>query len=146
MPWNDEVRADVEEELAWDPKVDANTIAVSAADGHITLRGTVGSLREKLEAQKVAARIFGVVAVNNELRVRLLDEEVRNDAELRADVLQALMLDPSVPPTVDVKVEEGIVTLLGKADWQFQRYEAERVATNIAGALEVLNGIEVAHA
>lgn len=69
MPWNDEMREDVEEELAWDPNVDAKSIAVSAVDGHVTLRGTVGSVREKLEAQKVAAAVFGVVAVKDELQV-----------------------------------------------------------------------------
>jgi len=40
--------ADVSDELFWDPKVDNTAIAVSADDGTITLRGTVGSLREKL--------------------------------------------------------------------------------------------------
>jgi osmotically-inducible protein OsmY len=145
MPWNDDVRADVEEALAWDPKVDANTIAVSAADGHITLRGTVGSVREKLEAKKAAAGVFGVDAVKDEVQVRLLDDQRRTDAELRADVLQALMLDSAVPATVDARVEEGIVTLLGKVDWQYQREEAERVAANIVDALGVLNGIELTH-
>jgi osmotically-inducible protein OsmY len=70
MPWNDEVRADVEEALAWDAKLADDTIAVSVDDGHVTLRGTVGSMREKLEAKNVAADVFGVVAVKDELQVR----------------------------------------------------------------------------
>jgi osmotically-inducible protein OsmY len=43
--------SDVNDELFWDPKVDNTPIAVSADDGRITLRGTVGSLREKREAK-----------------------------------------------------------------------------------------------
>jgi osmotically-inducible protein OsmY len=70
MPWNAEVRADVEEALAWDAELADDTIAVSADDGHVTLRGTVGSMREKLEAKNVAAGVFGVVAVKDELQVR----------------------------------------------------------------------------
>ena len=44
--------ADVSDELFWDPKVDSAAIAVSASDGTVTLRGTVGSLREKREARE----------------------------------------------------------------------------------------------
>ena len=67
----------------------------------------------------------------------------RADAELRGDVLQALMLDSLVPKTVDAKVEDGFVTLTGTADWQYQRDEAEFVASNIVGALDVFDEIEL---
>lgn len=145
MPANDDMLSDVNEELLWDPKVDSRAIAVSAEDGKVTLRGTVGSLREKREATKIAARVFGVVAVDNELQVRLLDEAKRSDAQLRKDVLQALMLDSLVPPTVDAKVDQGFVTLSGTAEWQFQRDEADRIASNIVGTLDVLDEITVVH-
>jgi osmotically-inducible protein OsmY len=47
------LQRNVVEELLWDPKVDTDSIAVSADDhGKVTLRGTVGSLRQKREAQK----------------------------------------------------------------------------------------------
>ena len=38
----------------WDPKLDSQAIAVSADDGAVTLRGTVGSFREKREAGKAS--------------------------------------------------------------------------------------------
>src|SRR4029453_13066990 len=46
---NDTVARDVADELAWDPKVPSEAVAVSVDNGTVTLRGTVGSLREKLE-------------------------------------------------------------------------------------------------
>jgi len=49
MSLDNELTADVSDELFWDPKVDNTAIAVSADDGKITLRGTVGSLREKIQ-------------------------------------------------------------------------------------------------
>src|SRR4029077_16626430 len=119
--------------LFWDPKLDNTAIAVSADDGKVTLRGTVGSLREKLEAKKAAERVFGVISVDNQLQVRLMNDAKRGDAEMRGDVLQALMLDSLVPKTVDVKVEDGFVTLTGTANWQYERDEAEFVASNIVG-------------
>jgi osmotically-inducible protein OsmY len=51
VPTNNELTAEVTDELFWDPKVDNVAIAVSATDGTVTLRGTVGSLREKREAK-----------------------------------------------------------------------------------------------
>jgi osmotically-inducible protein OsmY len=143
MSMDNELAADVSDELFWDPKLDNSSIAVSASDGKITLRGTVGSLREKREAKKAAQRVFGVISVDNQLQVRLMNDDRRADAELRGDVLQALMLDSLVPATVDAKVDDGFVTLTGTADWQYQRDEAELVASSIVGALDVIDEIEL---
>jgi osmotically-inducible protein OsmY len=145
MSLDTDLAADVTDELFWDPKVDSAAIAVSANDGTITLRGTVGSLREKREAKKAAQRVFGVISVDNQLQVRLMNEARRADADLRGDVLQALMLDSLVPSSVDAKVEDGFVTLTGTADWQYQRDEADYLASNIVGTLDVLNEIELKH-
>ena len=143
MSLDNDLTADVSDELFWDPKVDNTAIAVSADGGKITLRGTVGSLREKREAKKAAERVFGVISVDNQLQLKLMDDDRRADAELRGDVLQALMLDSLVPNTIDAKVEDGFVTLTGTADWQYQRDEADFVASNIVGTLDVFNEIEL---
>jgi osmotically-inducible protein OsmY len=143
MSWNDDLVSSVNDELYWDPKVDNAAIAVTADEGIITLRGTVGSLRQKREAKKAAQRIYGVTTVDNQLQVRLLDDARRADADLRGDVLRALSLNSVVPQSVDAKVSDGFVTLSGMVDWQFQRDEAEYVASNIVGALDVFNDISI---
>ena len=145
MSRDNDLTADVSDELFWDPKVDSEAIAASADDGKITLRGTVGSLREKREAKRAAQRVFGVTSVDNQLQVRLMDDDRRADADIRGDVLQALMLDGLVPNTVDAKVDDGFVTLTGNADWQYQRDEAEYVASNIVGALDIYDEIDLAN-
>jgi osmotically-inducible protein OsmY len=145
MSYNDDLTADVSDELFWDPKIDNEAIAVSADDGRITLRGTVGSLREKREARKAAQRVFGVTSVDNQLQVKLMNDQKREDADLRGDVLQALMLDNLVPKTVDAKVDDGFVTLTGTAEWQYQRDEADFIASNIVGALDVYDEIELTY-
>jgi osmotically-inducible protein OsmY len=143
MSNNDDLTAYVNDELFWDPKVDNEAISVSAAGGNVTLRGTVGSLREKREAKKAAQRVFGVVSVDNQLQVRLLTEAGRLDADIRGDVLQALALDSLVPENVDAKVYDGVVTLSGGVEWKYQRDEADFVASTIVGALDVINEIEI---
>jgi osmotically-inducible protein OsmY len=140
---NDELERWVTEELYWDPKLDSDTIAVMANGGQITLRGTVGSFFEKREAKKAAERVYGVESVENELEVRLLTKGRRDDADLRADVLQALMLDGLVPSTIDARAEAGLVTLTGTAEWQYQRDEAEYVAGNVSGVLALDDDVEL---
>jgi osmotically-inducible protein OsmY len=140
---NAELENNVTDELYWDPKLDSAAIGVSAEDGVVTLRGTVGSLREKREAKQDAEKVHGVEKVNNDLEVRILSEDGREDAELRGAVLQALMLDSLVPPTIDAKVKLGSVTLTGKANWQYQRDEADFIAANIYGVVDVDNEIEL---
>jgi osmotically-inducible protein OsmY len=136
-----ELVANVIDELFWDPKVDSEAIAVTADSGVVTLRGTVGSFREKREAQKAAERIWGVVSVRNALEVRLMGEQRRGDADLRGDVLQALSLDSLIPSAVDASVDHGVVTLTGTVDWQYQRDEAGFVAGNVLGVMGVQNDL-----
>ncbi len=143
---DDDLRLDVAAELCWDPRVDGKAIAVSADDGAVTLRGTVGSLREKREAGKAAGRVFGVTEISNELHVRLLDGSKGNDADLRGQVLQALLLDSLVPATVDAKARDGYVTLTGTAQWQYQRDEAEVLTASVPGVSGIDNGITLAPA
>jgi len=131
----------VKDELRRYPDVDVAAIAVAGSDGRVTLRGTVGRDDEKRAAGEAAANVFGVVVVDNALEVARLNVQTREDAELRAGVLEALMLDAAVPATVDVKVEQGSVTLTGNAKWQYQREAAEIVAGSIAG--RVTNEIEL---
>jgi osmotically-inducible protein OsmY len=140
---NEELQRSVSDELAWDPKVYNLAIAVQAQDGTVTLRGTAGSLREKREATAAARRIHGVGRVVNDLQVRLMGENRRIDADLRGAVLQALMLDGTVPPTVDARVTDSMATLTGTAEWQYQREEAELVAGNVVGLLGLVNEIRL---
>jgi osmotically-inducible protein OsmY len=140
---DDELKRDVEDELLWEPRVDNRAIAVSAHDGQVELRGTVGSFREKRDATAAAKRVYGVKNVDNDLDVRLLDEEQRDDADIRGGVLQALTLDSLVPRSVDASVTDGTVTLTGTVSFRFQSDEAEYVAGNVAGVYWVYNDIAI---
>ena len=136
----------VTDELRWEPKLDSDAIAVSASDGEVTLRGTVGSFREKRDAEKTAQRVYGVKTVTNDLNVRLLTEHGRDDADLRGAVLRALQLDSLIPETIDARVDDGWVTLTGTAAWQYQREEADYLAGNVLGVLGVDDQIDLTNA
>jgi osmotically-inducible protein OsmY len=138
---NEELELAVIDELRSDPKIDSERVEVSADDGTVTLRGAVGSHRQKREASRAAHRVHGVTNVINDLDVQILSPLWRQDDQVRRDVLQALMLDTQVPATIDATVKDGVVTLTGTADRPYQRDEAAFAAGNIRGVFGVENQV-----
>ena len=143
---DDDLRRDVAAELGWDPQVDSAAIEISAASGVVTLRGTVASLGHKRAGGNAAARVRGVTRVANELRVQIPDRDQRDDEDLRGDVLEALMLEGSVPMTVDARARDGFVTLTGTVQWHYQREAAESRTASVPGVAGIGNAIAVAEA
>ncbi len=124
----------VRDELAAEPRIDPREVAVSVTDdGVVCLRGTVGSLRQKRDAAQATKRVQGVQQVKNDLEVRPLIGDRRDDAILRGEVLQTLALNSLVPPGIDAKVKDAVVTLTGTVNWNFERMEAEATASNVRG-------------
>ena len=126
---------------SWDPRVDGQAIEVSAAGGVVTLRGTVTSLRHKRAGASAAARVRGVTRVADELSVRIPGRDRRNDEDLSGDVLEALMLEGSVPMTVDAQARDGLVTLTGTVEWHYQREAAESRTASVPGVAGIDNAI-----
>ncbi|MGH3161565.1 MAG: BON domain-containing protein [Streptosporangiaceae bacterium] len=143
---DDDLRRDVAAELYWDPQVGSPAIEVSAASGMVTLRGTVASLRHKRAGGDAAARVRGVTGVANELRVQIPDRDQRDDEDLCGDVLEALMLEASVPMTVDAQARDGFVTLTGTVEWHYQREAAESRTATVPGVVGIGNAIALAEA
>jgi osmotically-inducible protein OsmY len=142
-----ELVEDVTDELFFDPRIsDFDGIAVAADGGSVTLRGTVGSFHQKRSAEKAVRRVNGVTYVNNELQVRLMTEFRREDSDIRADALQALMLDSLIPAEeIDVKVRDGLLTLTGIVPWQYQSDLAEDDVLPLIGIVDIENAIVVAN-
>jgi osmotically-inducible protein OsmY len=138
---DDDLRSRVVAELSGDPRVYNESFKVSAVGGTVTLRGTVASLQLRQVAGRAVARVRGVAAIANELRVQIPAANRQNDEDLLGDVLEALMLDISVPMTVDARVRDGFVTLTGTADWHYQREAAESRTTNVPGVAGIDNAI-----
>src|SRR5690348_3004106 len=134
----------VGDELFWEPAIDSREVAASVHEGEVTLRGTVGSYREKRMAADAIERLEGVKSVQNELEVHPLHGFARDDAEVRGAVLQAMMLNTAVPSTIDATVRDGVVTLTDAVDWQYQRREAEIVAGNVPGVIMVDDDVQLA--
>ena len=141
-----QLKADITDELFWDPRVDDAEIAVFTDQGLVTLRGTVGSLGAKYAAKSATKRVWGVSDVDNELDVRLLAGHRRSDAELRGSVLKALSWNVLVPDGVDATVKDSVVTLTGKVDYRSQRDEAEAAVRNLKGVTDIHDEVKIRNA
>jgi osmotically-inducible protein OsmY len=142
-PDSDIVR-DVEAELQADPEIDATDIAVTARNSVVTLTGFVHSYNEKVEAERAAKRIVGVVGVANDIEVRLRDVDERADPEIARDVIAALKRELPVSwERIKVTVAHGRVRLEGDLEWRYQREVAERAVRRIHGVTGINNLIRI---
>jgi osmotically-inducible protein OsmY len=136
-----ELRQDVERQLAWDPKVDATKIAVTAKNGVVTLTGHVQSFREKWEADKVVKGVLGVTGIAEDLEVTL--GGATSDTDLTQRVVNSLKWNVSVPSDIKPTVRDGWVTLEGKVKWYHEKSAAEGTVLHLQGVKGVTNFITI---
>ena len=86
----------------------------------------------------------GVYEVINHLKVNLLGADRREDDEIRGAALQSLIWDAEVPSdSIDVKVQDGWVTLKGDVSFQFESDAAYDDVSRLYGVAGVTNEIKV---
>jgi len=160
------VATNVRSALLRDPYVDQYQIDVDVEGGVVYLKGSVDSYFERAQADDVAARILGTVAVVNDLRVDdgpyagdpyvdrwdMYDYDwYRNapayglvsDLQLERDVERELFWSPFVDADdVEVDADDGIVTLQGTVD-SWMESGAARDNAYEAGASYVRNELVV---
>jgi osmotically-inducible protein OsmY len=144
MRSDSDIKRDVEDELRWDPDIDATDIAVSVNNGVVTLAGFVRSFMQKYQAEADAKRVAGVLAVANDLEIRLPGVDERPDPEIARDAIDRIKSElPYAWDRIRVVVKNGWVTLEGEVEWNYQRQRAEEAVRRVRGLKGVTNSIEV---
>jgi osmotically-inducible protein OsmY len=142
MRSDSDIKRDVEDELRWDPSVDATDIAVAVKNGVVTLTGFVRNYMDKFEAEAAAKRVAGVVGLANDIEVGLSRADQRPDPEIARDAVAAIKSRlPFSSEHIKVVVDKGWVTLEGQVEWNYQREEAERATRRVNGVKGVINSI-----
>lgn len=142
---DEQLQADVQNELRMDTRVHVSDIGVSARDGVITLTGSVDSWSRSYAAQQAAHRVAGVTDVANDITVRTTGSMERSDTDLAAAARQALEWDVRVPErNIQTSVSKGVITLEGGVNYWSERADAEEAVRNLVGARGVINLITVA--
>ncbi|SRR5579883_2704530 len=137
---DEKIQKDVLNELKWDPRVQSTEIGVAVKDGVVTLTGWVDSFYKRWAAEEAAHRVRGVLAVANDIEVRLPVSAERTDADIAAAAIHALEWDAGVSiDNLDVTVSKGWVTLRGVVEWEYQKHDAEQVVRRLKGVKGVTN-------
>jgi osmotically-inducible protein OsmY len=144
MRTDSEIKKDVEDELRWDPDIDATDAAVAVHNGVVTLTGFVRSYMQKTQAERDVKRVAGTLGVANDIDVRLPFINKRPDPEIARDVVEKLQNElPYSSQFIKVTVKEGWLTLEGNLEWNYQRDRAERAAQSVRGVIGVANDIKL---
>jgi osmotically-inducible protein OsmY len=138
------LRQDIIDELDFEPSIDAASIGVAVEDGVVTLTGHVSTYAQRATAEDAVRRVTGVKGIAQEIEVRPFGTHKTADDEIAKRALQTITWNTVIPDgAIQVKVEDGWVTLTGKVDWQYQKTAATQIIGGLAGVLGVYNKIEV---
>lgn len=139
-----QLQRDVLDELRWDPITRDEEVGVAAKDGVVTVSGQVSTFAKRYAIIRAVERVAGVIAVADDITVKLPNDLSRTDVDIAHQVVEALKWDVEVPTDkVKAKVTDGWITLEGEVEWQFERSAAERAVRYLTGVRGVTNLIGV---
>ena len=139
-----DVKHDVLSELRWEPRVNEAHIGVTVRDGAVALTRHVPSYPDKLAAERAVRRVYGVLALADQIEVRLPTDNKIDDEEVAHRIAHVLEWSSGVPSgDIKAEVSNGFVTLTGEVEQHYQRYNAERQVQGVVGVISVINLIAV---
>jgi len=137
-----DLRDRVERQLDWEPEITSTDLGVATDNGVVTLTGFVNNYAEKLAAERVTLKTYGVSAVANEIEVKPLFK--KTDADIASAALDALQARVDVPhEKIKLTVKDGWITLEGNVDWYYQKNAAEFAVKYLSGVKGLTDNIRL---
>lgn len=142
IPSDSEVKSNIDTSLMVNSMVDPSNITITINEGIATLEGSVESYWEKIKAEDVSAGITGVVNVLNKLSV--VPTERISDQVIADDITAAITRNFRVSiKNINVKVENGVVTLSGEVS-DFDAYNsALNIARSTKGVIDIVDNLVI---
>jgi osmotically-inducible protein OsmY len=138
------LRQDIIDELDFEPSVDAANIGVAVENGIVVLTGHVATYLQKTRVEDVVRRVKGVTGIAQEVEVRPFGTNKTADDEIVKRALDLIKWNTAIPvDVVQVKVQNGWVTLTGDVEWQYQKNAAYDAVRDLAGVVGVSNLVEL---
>lgn len=139
-----QLQKDVMDEIKWQPSLISSEIGVAVKDGVATLSGRVDSFLKKAAAARAAKKVAGIKAVAEDIQVGLSPKLSRTDADIATAAVLALQWNSAVQhERIKIEVEDGVVSLDGECDWEFQRREAQKTIEKLEGVKMVFNFVSI---
>jgi osmotically-inducible protein OsmY len=140
MKTDAQLKRDVAAELSWDAEIDESKIGVIVSKGSVRLTGHVPTYRQKIAAKSATKRVAGVLAVVDEIEVQLPSQHKATDAGLAERIANVLRWNiSSHHRDIKAEVENGVVTLSGEIDWQYQRANILQNIEHVSGVIDVVD-------
>ncbi len=131
--------------IKWDADIGDQDIRVDFEHGRARLSGNVNALWKKYKARNLCGNVRGVNTIENDITVS--GDEKPGDELIARDLSTAFDRNAQIPDEmIDIIVEDGIVTLKGKAPtWQIKNAAFE-TALYTGGVIDVRNEIDILEA
>jgi len=137
-----QIKQAVLDAFVFDPRVFSFGPGVDVENGAVTLSGIVNNLKAKRAAEQDAKNTVGVWRVKNLLKIR--PAKPVPDIELAQNVFSAILLDSALENyDIEVKAKNGVITLSGNVDSNYEKAQADDIASLANGAMNVKNNIKV---
>lgn len=142
-PSDGEIAKNVRSLLAWTPEVQPDQVQVSVLAGVVTLQGTVNQFWKKWKVENMIHNLGGVIDVKNHLVVVPTENVI--DQEIAKHIEAALDRDVhTFAQQVNVKVEDGKVSLTGSVPSWYARWRAFDIAAVTPGVAHVDHELQIA--
>ena len=147
MKQDEVIRKNVMDEIQWTPQLRpiATQIGVIVKDEAVTLSGTVDYYGQKLAAEQAAKRVKDVKVVAVDINVKSTGfSDTTSDTVIADAVRNVLRWHAAVNnDKINIKVEDGWITLEGTVDWEYERKAAQRAVEHLRGVMGVINIIKI---
>ena len=132
------------EKMTREPMLKGVEINMERSYGALCLNGQVDSFLKKKIAINLAKNIESELIDSESLKVMLPDANVKSDAEI-AEALNMLLEWNSVLYDTNILIDvfNGCVILHGTVDWEYQKDDAEQLASELKGVTSIINKIEL---
>jgi osmotically-inducible protein OsmY len=140
MKSDSQLKQDILDEILWDAEVDESKVGVIVSKGAVTLTGHVPTYRQKMALAGAVKRVSGVHAVVNNVEVMLQSQHRTTDEGLAERIANVLKWNVSTPvKEIKADVKNGVVTLTGEVEWQYQRNNILKNVEHVSGVVNVVN-------
>ena len=122
------------------PALLGTRLDVSVTGGTATVEGTVRTLRKKWDALEAIAKVRGIIAIDDQIRI---DSKGYPDDRVASGVRRRLDDVPAIRSAgVQTSVDAGVVTLSGTVTDARLRFRARDAAASADGVVGVIDRIE----
>ncbi len=117
---------------------------MSIKNGVVCLTGHVRTYAEEIATERAVKSVKGVKAVAEEIEVRVPSELDVSDEVIASRCVDVIGWNSAIPSDrMQVKVQQGWVTLEGEVDWQYQKEAAQSAVHKLGGVVGVNNMLVV---